>query len=87
MKIVCLDLEGVLVPEIWIEFSKRTGIPELMRTTRDEERYKHLENSMKIAKMLEEKASRFDYALQKTYVERRDFESLEMYVMELLMRG
>lgn len=58
-----------------------------MRTTRDEERYKHLENSMKIAKMLEEKASRFDYALQKTYVERRDFESLEMYVMELLMRG
>ena len=39
MKIVCLDLEGVLVPEIWIEFSKRTGIPELMRTTRDEPDY------------------------------------------------
>ncbi len=35
MQIVCLDLEGVLVPEIWIEFSKRTGIPELMKTTRD----------------------------------------------------
>lgn len=35
MQIVCLDLEGVLVPEIWIEFSKRTGIAELSKTTRD----------------------------------------------------
>lgn len=35
MQIVCLDLEGVLVPEIWIEFSRRTGIPELSKTTRD----------------------------------------------------
>ena len=42
MQIVCLDLEGVLVPEIWIEFSKRTGIPELMRTTRDEPDYDKL---------------------------------------------
>lgn len=42
MKIVCLDLEGVLVPEIWIEFSKRTGIPELMRTTREEPDYDKL---------------------------------------------
>ncbi len=39
MKIVCLDLEGVLVPEIWIAFSERTGIPELRRTTRDEPNY------------------------------------------------
>ena len=39
MKIVCLDLEGVLVPEIWIEFAERTGIPELKRTTRDEPNY------------------------------------------------
>ncbi len=39
MQLVCLDLEGVLVPEIWIEFSKRTGIPELSRTTRDEPDY------------------------------------------------
>lgn len=39
VQIVCLDLEGVLVPEIWIEFSKRTGIPELRRTTRDEPNY------------------------------------------------
>ena len=39
MKIVCLDLEGVLVPEIWIAFSESTGIPELRRTTRDEPDY------------------------------------------------
>lgn len=42
MRIVCLDLEGVLVPEIWIEFSQRTGIPELRRTTRDEPDYDKL---------------------------------------------
>lgn len=39
MRIVCLDLEGVLVPEIWIEFAERTGIAELRRTTRDEPDY------------------------------------------------
>lgn len=42
MNIVCLDLEGVLVPEIWIEFSKASGIPELKRTTRDEPDYDKL---------------------------------------------
>ncbi len=42
MQIVCLDLEGVLIPEIWIEFSRRTGIPELARTTRDEPDYDKL---------------------------------------------
>ena len=42
MNIVCLDLEGVLVPEIWIAFSKATGIPELSRTTRDEPDYDKL---------------------------------------------
>ena len=42
MKIVCLDLEGVLVPEIWIAFSEETGIPELRRTTRDEPDYDKL---------------------------------------------
>ena len=42
MRVACLDLEGVLVPEIWIEFSKRTGIPELARTTRDEPDYDKL---------------------------------------------
>ena len=39
MQLVCLDLEGVLVPEIWIEFAERTGITELRRTTRDEPNY------------------------------------------------
>ena len=44
MNIVCLDLEGVLVPEIWIAFSEATGIPELKRTTRDEPDYDKLMN-------------------------------------------
>lgn len=44
MNVVCLDLEGVLVPEIWIEFSKVSGIPELKRTTRDEPDYDKLMN-------------------------------------------
>ena len=42
MKIVCLDMEGVLVPEIWIAFAEATGIPELKRTTRDEPDYDKL---------------------------------------------
>ena len=44
MDIVCLDMEGVLVPEIWIAFSKASGIPELTRTTRDEPDYDKLMN-------------------------------------------
>ena len=44
MNIVCLDLEGVLVPEIWIAFAKESGIPELKRTTRDELDYDKLMN-------------------------------------------
>ena len=42
MYITCLDLEGVLVPEIWIAFAKASGIPELSRTTRDEPDYEKL---------------------------------------------
>ena len=42
MNIVCLDLEGVLVPEIWIAFAEESGIPELKRTTRDEPDYDKL---------------------------------------------
>ena len=42
MNIVCLDMEGVLVPEIWIAFSQASGIPELCRTTRDEPDYDKL---------------------------------------------
>ena len=44
MEIVCLDLEGVLVPEIWIAFAEASGIPELKRTTRDEPDYDKLMN-------------------------------------------
>ncbi len=42
MQVVCLDLEGVLIPEIWIEFAQRTAIPEFNRTTRDEPDYDKL---------------------------------------------
>ena len=44
MNIVCLDLEGVLVPKIWIAFAEASGIPELKRTTRDEPDYDKLMN-------------------------------------------
>lgn len=44
MYIVCLDMEGIITPEIWIEFAEATGIPELKRTTRDEPDYDKLMN-------------------------------------------
>lgn len=44
MNIVCLDMEGVLVPEIWIAFAEKSGIPELKKTTRDEPDYDKLMN-------------------------------------------
>ena len=44
MRIVCLDLEGVLIPEIWIAFAEKTGVHELTRTTRDEPDYEVLMN-------------------------------------------
>ncbi|MFV0529580.1 MAG: TIM barrel protein [Lachnospiraceae bacterium] len=56
-----------------------------MRTTTDECSYKHLENSLYIAKALEKKAAQFDYEYQQECVAKRDFEGLEMYVMNLLM--
>lgn len=56
-----------------------------MRTTSDKDRYKHLENSLNIVKALEKKVERFDYEFQRKCVENRDFESLEMYVLNLLM--
>ena len=58
-----------------------------MRTERQGGSYRHLENSLKIAKMLEKKAEKFDYDFQKKCVEERDYEALEMYVMDLLMNG
>ena len=56
-----------------------------MRTTSDEDGYEHLKNSLAIFKALEAKAEKFDYDFQKKCVETRDFEGLEMYVMNLLM--
>ena len=56
-----------------------------MRTTKDKDSYKHLENSLKIFKALEAKAEKFDYQFRDECVKNRDFESLEMYVMNLLM--
>ncbi len=58
-----------------------------MRTTKLEDSYKHLENSIKIVKLLESKVKKFDYELQKSCVEKRDYEALEMYVIELLLKG
>lgn len=60
---------------------------KVMRTEKQNGSYKHLENSLKIAKMLEEKVDKFDYDFQKKCIEERDYEALEMYVMELLMKG
>ena len=60
---------------------------KVMRTEKQEGSYKHLENSLKIAKMLEEKAAKFDYDFQEKCVKERDYEALEMYVMELLMNS
>jgi len=57
-----------------------------MRTQKIENSFQHLKNSLRIAKMLEEKAKKFDYNFQKECIEERDYEKLEMYIMELLMK-
>ena len=56
-----------------------------MRTTGDTDRYIHLKNSLVVFKALEEKALRFDYAFRDNCVKRRDFESLELYTLNLIM--
>jgi xylose isomerase len=56
-----------------------------MRTQSIEESYTHLENSIKIVKMLESKVKRFDKNVIKQYQESRNYEGLEMYIMELLL--
>jgi len=58
---------------------------KVMRTEFQEGSYRHLANSLKIAKALEAKAEKYDYAYAKKCVDARDYESLELYVMELLM--
>lgn len=57
-----------------------------MRTQKDEVCYRHIENSLKIAKMLEAKVEKYDYGYQQICMQARDYEALEMYVMELLMK-
>ena len=56
-----------------------------MRTQKIEDCYRHLENSLKIVKLLEAKVEKFDYKLRDRLVEERNYEALEMYVMELIM--
>ncbi len=56
-----------------------------MRTTKLADSYKHLENSIKIVRLLESKVNKFDYEFQKRCIEKRDYEALEMYVIELLL--
>jgi xylose isomerase len=60
---------------------------KVMRTEKQDGSYRHLENSLKIAKALEAKAEKFDCGFQEKCVVERDYEALEMYVMELLMNG
>lgn len=60
---------------------------KVMRTEKQDGSYRHLENSLKIAKALEAKAEKFDCGFQEKCVAERDYEALEMYVMELLMNG
>ena len=56
-----------------------------MRTTRDDAAYEHLKNSLAVVKALEAKADRYDYAFEKKYIRERNYEALEMYVLNLLM--
>jgi len=58
-----------------------------MRTQKDELAWKHIENSMKIVDLLTEKAQCFNTGIQKQFVEERDYESLELYVIEHLLKG
>jgi xylose isomerase len=58
-----------------------------MRTQKQEDCYRHLYNSIKVVELLEEKVTKFDYEFQKKCIDERNYEKLEMYVMELLLKG
>jgi xylose isomerase len=58
-----------------------------MRTQKADDCYRHIQNSLKIVQMLEEKVKRFDREFQKRCIAERNYEKLEMYVLELLMQG
>ncbi len=60
---------------------------KIMRTQRDDDRYRHIINSIKTVEMLEEKVMKFDYAFKEKCVAERNYEALEGYVTELLLRG
>ena len=58
-----------------------------MRTQKIKDCYRHLYNSLEVVKLLEEKVAKYDYSLQKKYIEERNYEKLEMYVIELMLKG
>ena len=58
-----------------------------MRTQKQEDCYRHLYNSIKVVELMEEKVGRFDYDFQKKCIDERNYEKLEMYVIELLLKG
>ena len=58
-----------------------------MRTQPVEVSYRHLENSLNVVRLLEEKVERFDRGTQEKYIEARDYEALEMYVLQHLLKG
>lgn len=58
---------------------------KVMRTQKIEDCYRHIENSLKIFKLLEEKVRQFDYKYQEKCMADRNYEALEMYVMELIL--
>ena len=72
MDIVCLDLEGVLVPEIWIAFAEASGIPELKRTTRDEPDYDKLMESIKVLHLEDNKNLYNDFEIPEEEVAATD---------------
>ena len=56
-----------------------------MRTQKPDDQYRHIQNSMKLAMMMEQKVEKFDRAFQAECIKERNYEKLEMYVMELLL--
>lgn len=78
----------ILVENHYGEHGEYVGLDvKAMRTTDTEHGWDHLTNSLKIFKILEEKVAKYDYAFEKKCIDERNYEALEMYVMELLLKG
>lgn len=60
---------------------------KIMRTQKADDCYRHIQNSIRMVEMMEEKAAKFDKAIQQKYVDERNYEALEGYVLELLLKG